>query len=249
MSAADVNVLPSDRIDTATGISGDGNLSDAQVLDRDYRTHRFLDMKKPLLAQVWNGGFSKEFYLEQVHRPRYYSKTESAPLLGNFLEPLSVTSVWVVPLVWLPLVLCGTYLADQGIGSSKRTAEYWLLGYLSWSLIEYGVHRLVFHVDRFVDILTGTCLVLLTCVHRFLLDNRVAITAHFLLHGLHHYLPMDKYRIVRPPTLVLILAIPFHRLAHTVFFWDWHVATAVFCGGLFGYVCFEVAHYCLHTKA
>lgn len=109
---------------------------------------RFLDLSKPLLAQLWNGGFAKDFYLEQVHRPRHYPGETSAPLFGNFLEPLSLTPWWVVPFAWLPIVVSGTYLADQGLPSSTRTAEFWLIGYLLWPLIEYGMHRWVFHLDK-----------------------------------------------------------------------------------------------------
>ena len=83
---------------------------------------------------------------------------------------------------------------------------------------------------------------------RYLPDNRVGITAHFLLHGIHHYLPMDKYRLVMPPTLFVALATPFYKLAHTVFFYDWYAATAVFCGGIFGYICYDLTHYFLHHK-
>lgn len=84
--------------------------------------------------------------------------------------------------------------------------------------------------------------------YRYLPDNRVGITAHFLLHGIHHYLPMDKYRLVMPPTLFIALATPFYKLAHTVFFYDWYAATAVFCGGIFGYICYDLTHYFLHHK-
>lgn len=59
---------------------------------------------------------------------------------------------------------------------------------------------------------------------------------------------MDKYRLVMPPTLFLALAIPFWKLAHTIFFWDWHVATTVYCGGMFGYICYDMTHYFLHHK-
>lgn len=76
----------------------------------------------------------------------------------------------------------------------------------------------------------------------------MGITTHFLLHGIHHYLPMDRYRLVMPPTLFFFLAIPFYHLAHTVFYWDWYVATAVFCGGIFGYICYDLTHYFLHHK-
>jgi 4-hydroxysphinganine ceramide fatty acyl 2-hydroxylase len=59
---------------------------------------------------------------------------------------------------------------------------------------------------------------------------------------------MDKLRLVMPPTLFLALAIPFWKLAHTVFYWNWHVATAVFSGGIFGYICYDLTHYFLHHK-
>lgn len=59
---------------------------------------------------------------------------------------------------------------------------------------------------------------------------------------------MDKLRLVMPPTLFIALAVPFYRLAHTVFYWDWYVATAVFCGGIFGYICYDLTHYFLHHK-
>ena len=59
---------------------------------------------------------------------------------------------------------------------------------------------------------------------------------------------MDKYRLVMPPTLFIVLAAPFWKLAHTVFYWDWYVATAVFCGGIFGYVGYDCTHYFLHHK-
>ena len=82
----------------------------------------------------------------------------------------------------------------------------------------------------------------------YLPDNRVGITAHFLLHGIHHYLPMDKYRLVMPPTLFIVLATPFYRLAHALFYWDWYIAIAVFCGGIFGYTCYDMTHYFLHHR-
>lgn len=61
-------------------------------------------------------------------------------------------------------------------------------------------------------------------------------------------MPMDQLRLVMPPALFFVLAIPFYRLAHFVFYWDWYVAIAVFCGGIFGYVCYDVTHYSLHHK-
>ncbi len=59
---------------------------------------------------------------------------------------------------------------------------------------------------------------------------------------------MDKYRLVMPPTLFIALATPFWKLAHTIFFWNWHLATTVFCGGVFGYICYDLTHYFLHHQ-
>ncbi|KAI9809144.1 MAG: hypothetical protein M1825_002434 [Sarcosagium campestre] len=213
-----------------TGMSSAEDLSKETDPSSDFRTHKFLDLNKPLLMQVWNGGFSKDFYLEQVHRPRHYKGGESAPLFGNFLEPLSKTPWWVIPTVWLPCIAYGTFLAGQGLPSWSIVAAYWLLGLSLWTLVEYGLHRGLFHIDGYLP------------------DNRVGITLHFLLHGIHHYLPMDKLRLVMPPTLFLVLAIPFWKLAHVVFFYNWFAATAVFCGGIFGYVCYDLTHYFLHHR-
>lgn len=91
-------------------------------------------------------------------------------------------------------------------------------------------------------------MLVLTMIDSVLPDNRAALTMHFLLHGIHHYLPMDKLRLVMPPTLFIALATPFWKLAHTVFYWNWHIATSVFCGGIFGYVCYDMTHYFLHHK-
>ncbi|KAI6297733.1 hypothetical protein MCOR33_005982 [Pyricularia grisea] len=213
-----------------TGMSCEEDLNKETDYTGDYKKHKFLDLNKPLLMQVFLGGFSKEFYLEQVHRPRHYKGGESAPLFGNFLEPLSKTAWWVIPIVWLPPVAYGTYLASQGIESKLNLAALWCSGIALWTIIEYILHRFLFHLDKYLP------------------DNRFAITLHFLLHGVHHYLPMDKLRLVMPPTLFFVLAFPFWKLAHFLFWYNWHVGTAIFCGGIFGYICYDLTHYFLHHK-
>ncbi|RYP75389.1 hypothetical protein DL771_002485 [Monosporascus sp. 5C6A] len=213
-----------------TGMSCEEDLSKDTDPENDYKTHKFLDLDRPLLMQIWNGGFSKDFYLDQVHRPRHYRGGASAPLFGNFLEPLSKTPWWVVPTLWLPCVAYGTYLARGGFSNSLAEAAYWAFGFFLWSLVEYLMHRFLFHLDEWLP------------------DNRVGLTLHFLLHGIHHYLPMDKYRLVMPPTLFVVLATPFWKLAHTIFYWSWHRAVAVYCGGIFGYICYDMTHYFLHHQ-
>lgn len=135
---------------STTGMAGEEDLSVETDPSRDYETHKFLDLNKPLLPQLWNGGFSKEFYLQQVHRPRHYRGGESAPLFGNFLEPLSKTAWYVVPIIWLPLVTYGTVLGISGLGNVQGAVVYWIFGLFLWSLIEYFMHRFLFHIDKYV---------------------------------------------------------------------------------------------------
>ncbi|KAK3072973.1 fatty acid alpha-hydroxylase [Teratosphaeriaceae sp. CCFEE 6253] len=213
----------------ATGISSAEDLSKDTDAISDYKRHHFLDLERPLFMQVWRGNFDKAFYLEQVHRPRHYKGGASAPLFGNFLEPLTKTPWWVIPTLWLPLVAYGTLLVSQHL-SPLALAGYWVFGVAFWTIVEYGLHRCLFHLDYYLP------------------DHNAAITAHFLLHGIHHYLPMDRLRLVMPPTLFVALAYPFWLLAHAVFFYDWNAAVAAFCGGIFGYVCYDCTHYFLHHK-
>ncbi|KAF4470008.1 cytochrome P450 oxidoreductase [Fusarium albosuccineum] len=213
-----------------TGMSCEEDLSRDTDYDQDFKRHKFLDLSRPLFPQIWFGGFSKEFYLDQVHRPRHYKGGQSAPLFGNFLEPLSKTPWWMIPTVWMPWVVYGTYLASQGYDNQLYTAGYWVFGVFFWSIIEYVLHRFLFHLDYYLP------------------DNRVGITLHFLLHGIHHYLPMDKYRLVMPPTLFIVLATPFWYFAHSVFAHSWYAATAAYCGGIFGYICYDLTHYFLHHQ-
>lgn len=138
----------------------------------DVKKNQFLDLRKPLIPQMLRANFTKEFYLEQVHKPRYLPYP--APFFGHpLLEPLSKTAWYVVPIIWLPVVAYQTKLSlDYGL--PVATAVCFGLGILIWTLLEYGLHRFLFHVDQWLP------------------DHQLAFTLHFTLHGFHHYLPMDR---------------------------------------------------------
>lgn len=53
-------------------------------LTKDFEKNQFLDLRQPLLKQVWQANWSKSYYLIQVHQPRHL--VESAPMFGNFLD-------------------------------------------------------------------------------------------------------------------------------------------------------------------
>jgi 4-hydroxysphinganine ceramide fatty acyl 2-hydroxylase len=192
--------------------------------EKDLKAHKFLDLGKPLLLQMLFAKFDKQFYLEQVHKPRHYGQG-SAPIFGNFLEPLSKTPWYVVPILWIPVDMFVASEALRGTSLTYFLAVYGA-GLFIWTLLEYCMHRFLFHIDNWLP------------------DNSVFLTLHFLLHGVHHYLPMDRLRLVMPPALLIILASPFYKLAHSLF--SYHTAQAVFAGGFMGYIMYDVTHYSLH---
>ena len=130
-----------------TGMSCEEDLTKDTDIVADYKTHKFLDLSRPLFPQVWFGGFSKEFYLDQVHRPRHYKGGASAPLFGNFLEPLTKTPWWMIPVVWLPPVSYGLYLASPGFQNPTNQVICFVGGLFIWTLVEYMMHRFLFHID------------------------------------------------------------------------------------------------------
>lgn len=137
-----------------TGMSSEEELSIPTDISTDFRTHKFLDLNRPLLMQIWNGGFSRDFYLQQVHRPRHYKGGESAPLFGNFLEPLSKTPWYMVPTIWLPCASYGLWEASKGL-PNWAVAVLFCGGLLLWTLIEYGLHRCLFHLDGYANPLSA----------------------------------------------------------------------------------------------
>lgn len=223
----EVNLKGEGAFDSTTFVSSvptEDKLSIATDYQSDYKKHRFLDLNKPLLWQVMFGSFTKDFYLDQVHRPRHYGKG-SAPIFGNFLEPLSKTPWYMVPIAWVPVVVYHIYTAYVNMNQVLAVFLFGL-GMFVWTLIEYGMHRFLFHLDERLP------------------DRQWAFTLHFLLHGVHHYLPMDRYRLVMPPSLFVILCIPFYKLVFGLLPYYW--ACAGFAGGMLGYICYDLTHYFIH---
>ncbi|TYJ51708.1 hypothetical protein B9479_007712 [Cryptococcus floricola] len=217
----------------------------------DYNLNKFIDLEKPLLMQVWNAPWTKEYYLAQVHEPRHLK--ESARMFGSdLLEPFTRTQWYVVPIIWWPIaaflgVLSILQFSQSGI-TSRSLLTYpppaitslpaptaaalaaftacFAFGVFIWTVLEYVLHRFLFHLDYYLP------------------DAQWAITLHFLLHGVHHYLPMDRLRLVMPPLLFFVLQTPFTKLAHAIF--PIAVANGIISGAFAMYVVYDLGHYALH---
>jgi sterol desaturase/sphingolipid hydroxylase (fatty acid hydroxylase superfamily) len=112
----------------------------------------------------------------------------------------------------------------HGAGTLLTLALSALVGWFVWSLVEYLLHRFLFHM-RFAD-------------------TRQAKLSGFLMHGYHHAYPRDPTRLVLPPIVSVPLACTLFVLAH--FLLGGGAIDAGFAGFLLGYVSYDSVHYVVH---
>jgi sterol desaturase/sphingolipid hydroxylase (fatty acid hydroxylase superfamily) len=139
---------------------------------------------------------------------------------------LSRVKPWQVLVVWIPITLA---FALRGLRDPAIGAGAWALslagGLLFWTLLEYVLHRWVFHFVPSPG-------------------SELAQDVHFLIHGVHHDWPHDADRLVMPPVLSLVLAVlvGLPILAVT----GPHVFNPFFAGLLVGYLWYDMTHYAVH---
>ena len=152
------------------------------------------------------------------------SKNESPRLFENeFMEFFSKVHPATPMVLFLPVVTCLIYfvLARRGL-SIAATAGLFAFGLLLWTLIEYLMHRHLFHYEP---------------------KSRFGKRVHFLVHGAHHDYPQDASRLVAPPAFSIPVGLVFYGIFLVVF---GRLAPAAFAGFLFGYVCYDTLHYAQH---
>ncbi|XP_020597137.1 dihydroceramide fatty acyl 2-hydroxylase FAH1-like isoform X2 [Phalaenopsis equestris] len=178
-----------------------------------------VDLSKPLVFQVGHLG---EAYQEWVHQP-IVCKEGPRLFENHIMELLTRTKWWVIPVVWLPVVSWYLLKAIRMGISIHEAAPLVMVGVLAWSLLEYSLHRFLFHMNT---------------------KSYWTNTVHYMLHGCHHKHPMDGLRLVFPPAATAILCVPFWGLIRLM---STPAATpAIFSGSLLGYVIYDCTHYYLH---
>ena len=190
-----------------------------------------IDYAQPVLAQVKGLG---DRYWAWVHEP---VDLEEPRFFGHpLLESFSKTPWWVVPLVWVPVAAAELAWAlgrvwATGPADLLRLAVGWLVGYfLAWPLLEYLLHRHLFHLR---------------------VSGSWANVLHYVFHGCHHKFPKDKLRLVFPPLPAAIFILGFLKLflagtaAGTVAQYARH---AMHSGAILSYVAYDCTHYFLHNK-
>ncbi|XP_057536525.1 dihydroceramide fatty acyl 2-hydroxylase FAH2-like [Amaranthus tricolor] len=178
-----------------------------------------VDLNQPLVFQV---GYLGEDYDEWIHQP-IVSKEGPRFFANDILEILTRTKWWVIPIVWLPVVCYLVSVSLQRSLTAAQAATTLVFGVLIWSLLEYTLHRFLFHVKT---------------------QNYWANTLHYVLHGCHHKHPMDALRLVFPPAATAIICVPIWSVIRLLS--SPSVAPALFGGLLLGYIMYDTTHYYLH---
>ena len=99
-------------------------------------------------------------------------------------------------------------------------------GLITWSFMEYVLHRWVFHIDEY-------------------LPFKFAKRFHYIIHGVHHENPKDAERLFMPPIPGLIISF--------LLFLCWSIllklnAFAFMAGLVNGYLLYAYIHYTVHSK-
>lgn len=142
---------------------------------------------------------------------------------SDFVDFFSRTHWSVVPILFGPTAgALVWYGLSQGIGAPLSL----LLvagGFVFWSLTEYWLHRTFFH---------------------WIPEGAWGERLHFLVHGVHHKWPKDKYRLVMPPavsiTMFFLFLGMFTLALGTRLVWPFHAGFVV------GYMTYDVTHYYVH---
>jgi sterol desaturase/sphingolipid hydroxylase (fatty acid hydroxylase superfamily) len=149
---------------------------------------------------------------------------ESPRMFENDLFDLfSRTHFSIVAILYLPASLALAWYSVSRINVPVvETLALVAVGGLAWTLSEYWLHRLFFHWEP---------------------QGPWGERMHFLVHGVHHTWPHDKYRLVMPPVVSISLFLVFLTLFVALFGaygWAFH------SGFVLGYMYYDLVHYYIH---
>jgi dihydroceramide fatty acyl 2-hydroxylase len=96
-------------------------------------------------------------------------------------------------------------------------------GYGLWTLFEYWLHRIVFHLEP---------------------EDGLGARMHWIIHGVHHEHPNDPLRLVMPPAVSMPLGALVLAALYEIF--GAHPAAALGAGFFTGYLIYDMLHYYVH---
>lgn len=116
-----------------------------------------------------------------------------------------------------------TYISLNFHFSAQLILLLYISGVLAFTLVEYVVHRYVFHMKTY---------------------NKVRIRLQYLIHGVHHKYPKDKLRLAMPMFASISIASVLFAFFWTAAGWLGMVFGSGFVAGYALYLC---VHYSVHA--
>jgi 4-hydroxysphinganine ceramide fatty acyl 2-hydroxylase len=140
------------------------------------------------------------------------------------LERLSRTH-FSVPVVFYYTVAAACLLVSFLNEEIIFSKALWIFpsGMIFFSLLEYLIHRFLFHFDA---------------------KTEKELQLQYNIHGVHHEFPRDKDRLVMPPVISIFLALSFFFLFRLLM---GDYGFIFFAGFVAGYSTYLIIHYAVHT--
>lgn len=193
-----------------------------------------IDMSLPALLQIRHVANLKKWMCRPYPNKPPYNKQIPlfyTPLLGEmypWTKGLAVVEyvftqgpVWQIFLFWIPLLFGNLYTHLDYVNFLVFG-----MGLMMWTLIEYLVHRFVFHSQVLYE-------------H--------APEMLFLVHFVHHKQPFDSWRMTMPLAMSIPLGSVIVTLAYFLLFQQHFVYTYSWSlGFLLGYIMYDFCHFLSH---
>jgi sterol desaturase/sphingolipid hydroxylase (fatty acid hydroxylase superfamily) len=145
---------------------------------------------------------------------------------NDLFEFFSHIPPWQPPAIYLPVIAWSIWSAFSAGTGVLMFAGMFLAGLVNWTLLEYWLHRLVFHFEA---------------------KSKLGKRFFWIAHGVHHDWPNDKMRLVFPPAVSIPLAVFFWFVYGSVFGETYRYAA--FAGLTTGYLAYDMIHYYVHHFA
>ncbi|MGZ3900048.1 MAG: sterol desaturase family protein [Bacteroidia bacterium] len=144
---------------------------------------------------------------------------------NEFLERLTKSSPRVTITFYTAIIISFFYLNSRYSALNIwQTMGLYFTGIIVWSLMEYILHRYLFHIDDYFPILKRM---------------------HYVFHGVHHENPRDHERLFMPPVPGVIIAV---LLTGFLFLFIGRNSLALMAGIANGYLLYAYIHYMVHTR-
>lgn len=160
--------------------------------------------------------------MELKNKP--HTKGTKALFNNPLLERLTRTHI-AVPLIIFSVISTGLmmYGFQEGYVTAVNAPLLFVAGLLVFTLIEYIMHRFVFHLHP---------------------KNEKQEKFAYTVHGVHHDYPKDKDRLAMPPPLSVLLATVFFFLFKLIM---GDLVYGFLPGFLMGYAAYLWVHYMVHA--